>query len=108
MINIDGLVQEVELEIQASFDEHVVSDFPEMADWENRREFDAALNELTAILYNKLEGLLDSKLERALDDLHDVLGDSSEFFLQDFDGDNFFLQHKETGIDLRLEVEEAD
>jgi hypothetical protein len=105
MIDIDGLVQDFEVQVQSSIDE-IVNEFPALNEYENRRPIDSLVDDLSSAIYRKLEDLLESEMEKAVDDLHDAIGDSSSFLLTDFDGDRFYITHKETGIDLRLTVED--
>jgi RNA binding exosome subunit len=105
MIDIDGLIQDFEYAQTNAFEE-IQNEVPGLGDYDIRREIERAMEEVSNLLYQKLEQLAEANLETALDDLSEVLSGSVEFFLRDFDGDNLYLDHMSTGLSLRLSVEE--
>lgn len=105
MKDIYNLIQNFEVEVNSSLDE-VIGEVPALREYRNHQPIKEALENVSTLLYRKLEELAEDDLERASDDLSDIIGDSSEFSLTNVSGDTIYAQHKDTGVRLTITLEE--
>jgi predicted lipase len=106
MIDIDVLISDFEGNVREAIDS-IVYEFPALDEYENRRQIDSLADELSIAIHRKLEDLLENELEKAYEAVHDVIGNSYQFNIIDFDGDYLYVTHRDTGIDLTLGIEES-
>lgn len=102
---IDTLVAQFESDITDSF-EGVTMEVPDLEQYDKRRPIERALEEASSLLYSTLEDLFVERMDKVLEDLGDVFGESAQFMLTDAGNDTFYVEHKDTGIQLRVEASE--
>jgi hypothetical protein len=104
-IDIEGIVGNFESACGDALQE-AIEEVPKLGEWEYMRDVERALEDASGQLYSTLEEIVGTQFEDVCERVFDALFSSSDFHSFEQMGDVIEFTDEETGIPVRINIED--